>query len=225
MSDDPRFFSELVGQMRAMRRLKPDPVPVEVLQKVLQAGVQAPSGMNSQPWKFLVLSSREDVAWYAERYKAAIESRFTGFFEREVEGDSGAARQLRALRWQAEHMHSFPLILLVFGERDWPFKVPPEERVGLAPPNYGAIYPCVQNILLACRAVGLGAGLTTMHQVFEDELLERFAVDEAFGIVASIPIGWPLGKFGPVRRTPATEKTFYGRWGEHAPPGDALGER
>ena len=54
-------------------------------------------------------------------------------------------------------------------------KVAEENRIGLAPPNYGAVYPCVQNILLACRAVGLGAALTTMHQVFEDELHQYLA--------------------------------------------------
>ena len=61
--------------------------------------------------------------------------------------------------------------------------MPQEERVGKAPPNYGAVYPCVQNILLACRAVGLGAALTTMHQVFEDELCERFAIPDEYGVV------------------------------------------
>ena len=84
--------------------------------------------------------------------------------------------------------------------------------MGLAPPNYGAVYPCVQNILLACRAVGLGAALTTMHQVFEDELHEHFGIPEEYGVVVSMPIGWPMGKFGPVTRTPAEDVTHYERW-------------
>ena len=88
-----------------------------------------------------------------------------------------------------------------------------EDRVGKAPPNYGAIYPCVQNILLACRAVGLGAALTTMHQVFEDELTERFGIPEQYGVVVTIPIGYPMGRFGPVSRRPASEVTYYERWG------------
>jgi nitroreductase len=120
-------------------------------------------------------------------------------------------------------VHGFPVVLIVCGERDWPFRVAEEDRVGLAPPNYGAIYPCVQNILLACRAVGLGAAITTMHQVFEEKLLERFAIPDEFGVVASIPIGLPMGRFGPVRRTPAAEKTFFGRWGESDAAGESLG--
>ena len=101
---------------------------------------------------------------------------------------------------------------MVCGKRDWPFKVAPEDRIGLAPPNYGAVYPCVQNILLACRAVGLGAALTTMHQVFEEELHAYFEIPVEFGVVVTIPIGWPMGKFGAVTRIPAEQKTHRNKW-------------
>lgn len=69
-------FFDLVGQIRAMRRLKPDPVPLELLWKVLEAGVKAPSGMNTQPWSFVVIREPEGKQWFAERYKAAIDERF-----------------------------------------------------------------------------------------------------------------------------------------------------
>jgi nitroreductase len=208
--DNPAFF-DLVGNVRAMRRLRSDPVPDELLFKVLNAGVQAPSGMNSQPWSFLVIRSDEDKQWFADRYKAAIESRFGGF--QPPDEDSPLARQFGALRYQMNHMQEFPLLLVVCGLRDWPFKVPEAERVGLAPPNYGAVYPCVQNILLACRAVGLGAALTTMHQVFEDDLMERFEIPVEYGVVVTIPIGYPMGRFGGVTRRPAEEVTYFDRWG------------
>ena len=71
----------------------------------------------------------------------------------------------------------------------------------------------MQNILLACRAVGLGAALTTMHQVFEDELHEQFEIPTDYGVVVSIPIGFPMGKFGPVSRNPASESTYFDTWG------------
>ena len=217
LGDNPPFF-DLVGQVRAMRRLKPDPVPLALVRKVLEAGVQAPSGMNSQPWAFVALRDADARAWFAERYKEAIATRFGVLRIRD--GDDGPfARQMRALRYQIDHLHEFPLILLVAGLRDWPFKVAQEDRVGLAPPNYGAVYPCVQNILLACRAVGLGAALTTMHQVFEDELHARFEIPDSYGVVVSMPIGWPMGRFGPVTRKPAAEVTYFDRWG-HSEPGD-----
>jgi len=218
----PAFF-DLVGQIRAMRRLKPDPIPLALLRKVLDAAVKAPSGMNSQPWKFIVLSERADVTWFADRYRKSMETLFGGAERALPDDDSPIVRQLRALQYQAEHMHEYPVILIICGLRDWPSGVPEEERLGLAPPDYGSMYPCVQNISLACRAVGLGAAVTTMHQIFEEPLLERFGVPDQFGVVVSIPIGFPMGRFGPVRRIPAEEKTFFGRWGEAEPPGDSLG--
>jgi nitroreductase len=133
------------------------------------------------------------------------------------------ARLARAMTYQVGHMHEFPVLLLVCGKRDWPFRVPETERVGQAPPNYGAIYPCVQNILLACRALGLGAALTTMHQVFEEPLCERFGIPEDYGVVVTIPIGYPIGRFGPVRRAPAERVTYFDSWGETLPPGDTIG--
>ena len=210
---DPRFF-ELVRNMRAMRRLKPDPVPEALLRKVLDAGIQAPSGMNTQPWAFLVLRDPEAKKWFADRYKAAIESRFGD--AKIPDDDSPMGRTGRSLRYQMDHMHEFPVLLVVCGKRDWPFRVPEEERVGAATPSYGAVYPCVQNILLACRAVGLGAALTTMHQVFEEELQLRFGIPEEYGVVVTIPIGFPMGRFGPVTRTPAEEATWFDAWGRGA---------
>ena len=213
LDPNPPFF-DLVGNMRAMRRLKSDPVPLDLLRKVLDAGIKAPSGMNTQPWAFLVIREPDAKRWFADHYTAAIESRFGGVIKNREGDNSTRARQLRALRYQMDHMHEFPVLLIVCGLRDWPFRVSESERVGLAPPNYGAIYPCVQNILLACRALGLGAALTTMHQVFEDQLHERFEIPIEYGVVVTIPIGYPLGKFGPVRRKPAENVTYFDRWGD-----------
>ncbi len=213
-TDSYSSFLDLAGSMRAMRRLKPDPVPMELLQKVLDAGVKAPSGMNSQPWSFLVIRQAEHKKWFADRYKAAMESRFGDGIKVHPGDNSPSGRLLGAIHYQMDHMQEFPLLLVVCGLRDWPFRVPQEERKGLAPPNYGAIYPCVQNILLACRALGLGAALTTMHQVFEDEMMQRFSIPEEYGIVVTIPIGYPIGNFGPVTRRAPTELTYYHTWGQ-----------
>jgi nitroreductase len=222
MDNNPRFF-DLVGNVRAMRRLKPDPIPLPILRKVLDAGVQASSGQNTQPWKFVVISDPERKAWFAERYKAAIISRFGDVYEY-ARSDSAMGRQLKALTYQMDHMQESPVLLLICGERDWPFKVPEEDRIGLAPPNFGAAYPCTQNILLACRALGLGAALTTMHQVFEEELHAYFGIPDEFGVVVTMPIGYPVGNFGPVRRIPAEEKTFFNTWDNLVPDDSFTGD-
>ena len=222
MDNNPRFF-DLVGNVRAMRRLKPDPIPLPTLRKLLNAGVQASSGQNTQPWKFMVISDPERKAWFAERYKAAIISRFGNVYKF-AKNDTAMGRQLKALTYQMDHMQEFPVLLLICGERDWPFKVPEEERIGLAPPNFGAAYPCTQNILLACRALGLGAALTTMHQVFEEELHAYFGIPAEFGVVVTMPIGYPQGNFGPVSRVPAEEKTFFNTWDNLAPDDSFAGD-
>ena len=208
----PEFF-DLVSNVRAMRRLKADPVPMDLIRQVLQAGVQASSGQNLQPWSFVLITDPERKSWFQQHYAAAINDRFDMPPVEALAEDTPLNRQLRALHYQMEHLHEAPYLLLVCGKRDWPFKGPQAERIGLAPPNYGAVYPCVQNILLACRAVGLGAALTTMHQMFEDELHDLFQIPQEWGVVVTIPIGWPMGKFGPVRRKPAQDVTYLNQWG------------
>ncbi len=214
-------FFDLVGNVRAMRRLKPDPVPVSMIRKVLDAGVKAASGMNTQPWAFVVVQDKEGRAFLAERYKWAMDDRFGDAIVAKEGDDSAMARLIRSVQYQIEHLQETPAIILVCGLRDWPFAVPAEERVGHGPPNYGAVYPCVQNMLLACRAIGLGATLTTMHQMFETELHERFGIPDEYGVVVMMPVGFPMGKFGPVTRRPAPESTYFDRFGnrELAPSG------
>ena len=206
-------FFQLVGNTRAMRRLKPDPVPVSLLRRVLDAGVMAPSGMNTQPWAFVVVQDKAGKAFLADGYRAAMEDRFGDTIAAKDGDDSAMARTIRAVRHQIDHLHETPAIILVCGIRDWPFAVPEEKRVGHAPPNFGAVYPCVQNMLLACRALGLGATLTTMHQMFEAELHDRFRIPEQYGVVVMMPVGFPTGRFGPVTRKPAAESTHFDHFG------------
>ena len=113
----------------------------------------------------------------------------------------------------AAHMHEALVLLFCCGVGDWPFNVPAEQCEGLAPPSHASIYPCVQNILLACRGLGLGASLTTMHQMFEAELHTFFGVPPTHGVVAVIPIGFPMGKCGPLSREPVETKTHFKHWG------------
>ena len=211
VDNDPGLF-ECMLNMRAMRRLKKDPVPQHMIDTILTAATHAPSGQNTQRWSFLVITDDEGRAFYGHHYKYWLYKLMGDHAP--PEGDtSKAARQMNAAIHLADHMHEVPLIILACGKRDWPFVVPEEERVGLAPPSYGSIYPAVQNLLLACRGLGLGASLTTMHQMFEEELYEFFGIPEEYGVVAGIPIGFPEGNFGPVRRRPITEKAHNGRWG------------
>ena len=213
--DDCSLF-EIIDTTRSMRRLKPDPVPDEAIERVIAAGTKAPSGQNTQPWAFLVVRDAGARRFIGERYLATM---------RRTMGDRGpspeergrGARAMRAAWYLASHLHEAPVLLLVCGKRDWPFAVAPEDRKGLAPPSCGSTFPAAQNILLACRALGLGATLTTLHQMFEGDLIERFDIPHDYGVAALVPIGYPLGRFGPVRRRPVREVTHLDRWGARWP--------
>ena len=223
MNDDPGLF-EIMHSLRAMRRLKPDPVPPAMIDRILDAAIRAPSGQNTQPWAFLAVTDADGKRFFGERYRYWLYERFGEQITRD-DPRSALGRSINAARHLADHMHEAPVLLMVMGKRDWPFAVPSKERVGLAPPSYGSIYPAVQNLLLACRGLGLGASLTTMHQMFEPEMHEYFGIPETYGVVAVIPVGFPTGRFGPVTREPAPTRTHFNRWGGVRPglaePADA----
>ena len=207
---DPGLF-EVINSTRSMRRLKPDPVPMDLIWQVLEAGTKAANGQNTQPWSFLVLTEPDAKRFVQQNYLRVWRENF-GDWRPLPDDNSAHARTMRAAYYLADHMHEAPVLLFVCGKRDWPFAVAEEHRVGLAPPSYGSVYPCVQNILLACRALGLGATLTTLHQLYEHELHDEFGIASDYGIVAMLPIGYPQGKFGPVKRAPVQEVTHLERW-------------
>ena len=72
----PGFF-EILDNTRAIKRLKPDPVPLELIRKVLDAGTKAPSGVNTQPWEFLVVRDPDTKKWVQERYLHFATERFS----------------------------------------------------------------------------------------------------------------------------------------------------
>lgn len=203
----------IMKNMRPMRRLKPDPINQEVITEILDAAVCAPNALNTQPYKFIVLKDTEEKTWFGNSYDKAMVLRFTPILP-DKSDNSKNARNIRTAMEFGKTMKDVPILLIVCGKRDWPFSVEEKDRVGLAPPSPGSVYPCVQNILLACRAKGLGASLTTMHQVFENELCQRLGIPEEYGIVAVIPIGYPKGNFGPVSRVPSSELTYSDKWGQ-----------
>jgi len=177
---------------RAIRRLKPDPVPEALIRKVCEAGTFAPSGGNRQPWSFVAVTDPERRAWIADRYRPTFRRYIASAVEAaEAPGYPEAKRRnLRATIHLAEHLHEAPVHLFVAG---W-------KRRG--DPQLQALFPCVQNVLLACRAVGLGASLTTLHRAHGEEIDRYLGLPKDRPSCALIPIGWPLGRYGrPPRRS------------------------
>jgi nitroreductase len=193
---------EGIRTTRAIRRLRPDPVPFELIRKVCEAGTFAPSGGNRQPWYFIAVTDRERRAFIAERYRKAFE-RYSAEALRAAEAPDypvGQRKILMAAKHLAEHMHEAPVQLVVAG-----FTRRGQEQSQ-------ALFPCIQNILLACRAVGLGASLTTVHRVYGKEIDELLGLPEKLPSCALIPIGWPLGRYGRPERKPVDQCLFVDRF-------------
>lgn len=183
---------EGIRTTRAIRRLKPDPVPRELIRKVCEAGTFAPSGGNRQPWIFVAVTDAGRRAWIAERYRRA----FADYIAPAVEASTGPGftaakrRNMESAIWLAEHFHEAPVHLVVAG---WTRRGQPQLQ---------ALFPAIQNVLLACRAVGLGAVLTTIQLAFHREFDEYLGLSSSTPSAALIPIGWPcLPPARPVRRS------------------------
>ncbi len=193
---------EGIRTTRAIRRLKPDPVPPELIRKVCEAGTFAPSGGNRQPWFFVAVTEPERRAWVAERYRkvfrAYIQAAETA--AQDPAYPEGKRRNMRAAIYLADHLHEVPLHLFVAG---WTRRGQPQVQ---------ALFPAIQNILLACRAVGLGASLTTVHTAFGKEVDEWLGLPPNCPTCALLPIGWPQGTYRrPERRSIDTCLSFE-RW-------------
>lgn len=198
---------EGIRTARAIRRLRPDPVPRALIRKVCEAGTFAPSGGNRQPWVFVAVDDAEKRQWIAERYRPIFQNYIGPAIERaDKDGfPDRLKRNMTAALHLAEHLHEAPVLLFIAG---W-------KRRG--EPQLQALFPCAQNILLACRAVGLGASFTTLHRAFGDECDRMIGLPEKIPSAVMIPIGWPLGKHGVPPRHPVDSKLFFNEY-------DASGE-
>ena len=207
----PDLF-ETLHTTRAMRRLKPDPVPDELIRKILEAGAAAANGGNFQRWRFLVVKDpaiKQAVqVWYKKAFDEVVGPRYARSAPPPGVTQERYARQHAAVEYLTEHFHEAPVWIVACLEE------------GTAAPNRwsgASIYPAVQNMLLAARALGLGSTLTTRHLLYEKEAEAALGLPPGVHSYAILPIGWPMGNFGPVGRGDLSQIVFQDRWGEAYP--------
>ena len=212
MYGHPEFdLFEAIYTTRAMRRLKPDPVPREIILSIVEAATMAPSNSNRQPWVFIVVSGAATRQFVAERYKQAWEKYYFTADKRsflETHPATPQARNLRSAIFLANHIGEAPVLIFACVRR-----YTDQSRAGR--PMLGSIYPAIQNLCLAARAYGLGTAITGLHKHFEAEINQRLGVPEEYENEILIPLGYPKGRWGRPARKPATEVTFFEHW-EHA---------
>ncbi|MEJ6516501.1 MAG: nitroreductase family protein [Pseudomonadales bacterium] len=189
---------DAIRTTRAIRRLKSDPVPVELIRKVCEAGTFAPSGGNRQPWFFVAVMDQDKRAFIAKKYNETFQSYIepAKIAAQNPDYPDAKRRNMNAAIYLAEHLHEAPVHLFVAG---WTRRGEPQSQ---------ALFPAIQNILLACRAVGLGASLTTAHRAHGEEIDRYIGLSEKTPSSALIPIGWPKGKYGTPTRRPIDDAFF-----------------
>ena len=199
---------EALYTTRAMRRVRPDPIPNDVQKKILDAAIRAPSGGNAQAWRFLLVDDPAVKAKLGPIYRGCLDQLFETIYKARLEAaeadpDSADSVQffkmMRSARHLAEHFEGYPLLLLSFSRFD---------------PTGGSIFPAVWSAMLAARAEGIGCALTTVMLFRSDDVLEALGVpkDEGWTMSCCVTMGYPTGRWGVAPRRPAHEVAARNRW-------------
>lgn len=220
-ADRPLGLLDGLATTRAVRRYRPDAIPDGDMATMLWHATRAPSGSNRQPARFLVLRdgpvAREAKALLGRAFRRAwVTKREADGYDRGSGADPGSpkARAARAMQAYVDRFEQTPAVVLA-GIRRWRG---PDISEG------GSVYPACQNLLLAARALGYGGVMSMWHRLVEDDLRALVGVPDDVVLAATITLGLPEGRHGPVRRLPLRDVVFEDRWGGDAawavdPPG------
>ncbi|WP_419928486.1 nitroreductase family protein [Candidatus Poriferisocius sp.] len=189
---------EAMHTQRAIRRYRTDPVPDELVTQVLDAAIRAPSAINGQFARFVVVTDPEKRRRLGELYLDAQEEAYNNPAAAGTEWlrNQEAAIVEKAAKF-AREIGDVPVLIIVCSTQR-----------GVS----HSIFPAVQNLLVAARSLGLGTVLTTLHTFRADEVREVLGIPNDIRIVCGIPMGWPAVPFGPVRRRPVSEVAYWNQW-------------
>lgn len=193
---------EALETCRAIRYLKPDPVPDELIEKLIHGATRASNPGNSQGWEFVVLRERamkERIGEVLHERLAPAISAIEGANEVEKRTLRGAARLL-------EGFADVPLWILVCGRLVYPPEAPSEQMV------WSTVYPAAQNLIVTARAHGLGTTFTTFQGAAEAEIRAELGIPNDVLLGVSVAVGWPDRAFGPVARKPVSDVLHWDRW-------------
>jgi nitroreductase len=203
-------LDEAIYTTRAMRRVKPDPIPDEVLERMFDAAVRGPSGGNTQLFRFLLVTDPETKAKIGPIYRAGLEelnaTQYAGILEKAAEGDPNDPQVAQTQRIDASsqhfaaHLEDHPLLVFVFGK----------ER------GETSTFPCIWNMCLTARELGVGTFITTLLKLRKQEVEDILGMpqDDIWHMHAMIPVGYPTGKWGLARRKPAHRFVYSETWGQ-----------
>lgn len=204
---------EALHSTPSRRYLAPDPIPDEVLWAILDAAIRGPSGGNSQPWGWVVVTDeriKQRVAvWYRANWDAAYGSRRDQILAAPADAGGLSPRGFLGAEHLAHHLEEAPV---------WVFPVLRNAADAKNPRLGSSIYGAVQQLCLAARAYGIGTSLTTLYHGHEDELRELLGLPADALTMALIPLGYPArGRWAEPVRRPVEEVVHWNRWGSARP--------
>ena len=204
-------MEEAMRTQRAVRRLHTVPVSHEVLLPLLELSLKAPTSSNSQDWTYMVVEDPEVKAALAKLWRKLY--RFVNpLAERMAKGDEKELRGMRPGQWQAENFEDLPVFVIPCYRRNLKHRPVGRPQISVAS-FYGSVFPAVQNLLLGCRAVGLGASLQTLPIWNIRAARKILGLPRSVNPVCIIPIGWAKGKYGPTTRPPIGDVVHLDRYG------------
>lgn len=209
---------EAMSTLRAVRRLKPDPVPEDVLRRVLQAAAWAPTGGNVQPFRIVVVRDRDRLERLGALYAAGWAAYSAGHMDQLADAPENVrarnGKMLEAGDHLAAHFSELPaLLVFCFNPKNMAITDARLDRISVV--GGASVYTAVQNALLACRAEGLGCVLTTLLCAEEPTVRALLEIPEPWGTAAAVPIGYPVrGGHGPISRRPVEKLAFLDRWSQ-----------
>ena len=204
-------MNEALYTTRTMRRVKPDPIPDDVIARIIDAAIRAPSGGNSQRWRFLLVTDPATKSKIQQLYRVGLtelnRTHYAATMDLIDNGDPNDPDVMQATKihksstWLADNLASVPLLMFAFGK----------------PNGESSIYPAMWSVQLAARAEGIGSALTTLlFKYYRPQTLEILGVpdDEGWEPFALLSMGYPTGRWDVAKRQPAHEVTFQERWGQ-----------
>jgi len=200
---------EALYTTRAMRRVKKDPIPEDVQKRILDAAIRAPSGGNSQGWRFMLVDDSDVIGRLAPLYRECLTRLFATVYGPALEAANAAPEEgdnpqllkmHRSATHMGDHFEGYPLLFLAFSQGD---------------PTGGSIFPAVWNAMLAARAEGIGSAITSVLLFRKDQVFEVLG-EPAVGwnMACCVTMGYPTGRWGVAPRRPATEVAYRNQWGE-----------
>ncbi|HZJ26232.1 MAG TPA: nitroreductase family protein [Acidimicrobiia bacterium] len=200
---------EALYTTRAMRRVRPDPIPIDTQARILDAAIRAPTGGNAQNWRFLLVDDPGVKDALGPIYRDCIGQLWKTIYKDQLDAATASPDEpdhasllkiQRSAQHLADHFEEYPLLLFSFVQFD---------------PSGGSIHPATWSAMLAARAEGIGASLTSVFMFHLDDVLEILGApkDEGWQFASCVTFGYPTGRWGVAPRRPVHEVSYRNRWG------------